>query len=470
MAIPSGLVRERTDAALKDTRIFFGAFAKCIVAVVLLGATAVALVPAASCSTDTRQTVRIAATGVLASSQDSRHAAAYTTDGRLASRWIAANGRFPQWVRIDLGTVRQVDTVRLSWPGVGQRKYTYRLRASTNGTSWRAYSPRRPARFLKIIITSCSAKRAWASLREVRVYGPPLAETAQPATPANPSQPPRTTRTVQHLVVPSGTHDVVYENVRFVGGGNGNPDSSGVIEIHGTAYRITFRDCIIETNGDGVGNGVKIVDRGGTVHDILFEGCHIMSQPRMGFECINRPGSRSGGYSNVNLVGCTFEPQGSEAISFDDDSNGKAGQSVIQGCVIKGAGINRDYPWGQGLEINGPTNMTVRDSRFYACRGDIWNLRMSIDAPCGWVFSGNVIDASTRYQSVAMDSTAGCVAAVNIVGGVFSQNSITSAPPGGGVAWLSDCHDMDWRTTTWHDQRGTVYTTPFQVDCSGNLF
>jgi hypothetical protein len=441
------------------------------VAAILLAGVTVGIMPAVSCAAAPRTaSVRLPVVAATASTQHRYHAATRAVDGRRATRWLAANGRYPQWIKLDLGTSCVVDAVRLLWTGAGKRTYAYRARTSLDGIVWRTFSAGRQARFVKITVLRCSVPSAWASLQEVRVLGSPVPQST-PSSPAVPAPDvPRTDRVISHLVLASGTHDVLYENVSFTGGGDGNPDSSGVIEIPGTAYRITFRNCVIASNTDGAGNGVKIVDRGGTVHDITFEGCHFMSQPRMGFECINRPGTRNAGYRAVNLINCTFEPQGAEAISYDDDSAGKAGNSLIQGCTVKGAGLNPDYPWGQGMEINGPTNMTVRNNRFYACRGDIWNLRMQVDSPCGWEFSDNVIDAATKYQSVPMDSDAGCIAASNITGGVFARNSVTSSAPGGGVTWLNDCHDMDWRTTTWYDARGSVYSTPFQVDCSGNMF
>jgi hypothetical protein len=268
-----------------------------------------------------------------------------------------------------------------------------------------------------------------------------------------------------HLVL-NGAHDLTYNNVTFDGAGGGNPDVSGVIEISGSSYNITFVNCTIDPNRDGQGNGVKIVD-GGKVHDVTFQNCHFLSQPRMGFECIGRGGGA--GYARVNVIGCTFEPQGSEAISYDDDS-GYAGSCLISGNLVKGAGINAAFPWGQGLEINGVANMTVSGNTFYACRGDIWNLNGPSGKTCGWVFSGNTIDASVKLQSVAMRSDSDAVCASNVTGGSFSGNSITTAAPGGSVAWLNGCRNMDWRSTTWHDARGASYTTPQQVNCSGNLF
>ena len=284
-------------------------------------------------------------------------------------------------------------------------------------------------------------------------------------TPTPSPTPTAAATTMGHLVL-NGAHDVTYNNVTFDGAGGGNPDVSGVIEISGNSYNITFVNCTIDPNRDGQGNGVKIVD-GGKVHDVTFQNCHFLTQPRMGFECIGR--GSGGGYARVNLIGCTFEPQGSEAISYDDDS-GYAGSCLISGNLVKGAGTNSAFSWGQGFEINGVANMTVSGNTFDACRGDIWNLNGPSGKACGWVFSNNTINAAVKVQSVPMGSSANAVCASNVRGGTFAGNSITSAAPGGGIAWLNGCQSMDWRTTSWHDARGGSYATPQQVNCSGNQF
>ncbi len=427
---------------------------------------------AAAASKGTQQ---LAIKAVRASSHLAGHGVTLAIDGRRGSRWIAASRKYPQWIRVDLGTLHSVDQLKIAWYRAATRTYCYRVQTSRNGKSWQTFASGVWARYVRLRIDRCSVTSSPGSVCELTVLG--ASGSAQQDAPAptpgsNPSQPPSPAKpqTINHLVISSGTHDKVYNNVTFTGGGDGNPSSSGVIEVTGSVYNITFVNCTIEPNADGVGDGVKIVDSGGTVHDITFSNCHFMSQPRMGFECINRPGGKNAGYQQIDLIGCTFEPQGSEAISFDDDSAGAAGNCLLQANVIKGAGINPAYPWGQALEINEPSNMIVAGNTFHAGRGDIWNLRMQTTSDCGWVFSDNVLDASVSMQTVPMDPEANCIIMNGVYGGVFSGNAIASAAPGGGVAWMDDCHGMDWRTTTWHDVRGQLYSTPMQVDCTDDLF
>jgi hypothetical protein len=267
--------------------------------------------------------------------------------------------------------------------------------------------------------------------------------------------------TTSGAVVLNGVHDVTYTNVTFDGAGTGGADSSGVIYIGGGSYNISFIDCTINSNRDGVGDGVKIV--GGDVHDITFDGCHFLTQPRMGFEAIGRSGS---GYQRVNVINSTFEVQGSEAVSYDDDT-GLAGNSTFSGNLVKGGGATTLYPWGQGFELNDVANMTVTANTFYRSRGAIWNLQMARSTPSGWAFQNNVVDATEGTISASADANPVC--AQGIYGGVFSGNVITNQSAWA-VACLSNDHDMDWRTTTWSDARGLSFSTPYQTSCSDNVF
>ncbi len=254
-----------------------------------------------------------------------------------------------------------------------------------------------------------------------------------------------------------GVHDRVYDGVTFDGAGTGGADSSGVIFIGSGCYNITFRNCTIMPNRDGVGNGIKVYSGAGTVHDIRFENCRIMTQPRMGFECIGR----GGGYYNVDVIGCTFEVQGSEVISYDGDG-GSCGSSLVQGNLCKGGGASTKYPWRQGWEVNGVANMTFRDNILYSCGSSGWNCNGPA-GDCGWVFTNNTIDFS--LGTVVGSTDGNPVYMNNVSGGVFANNSITNKLAWR-IAYFSNCRNMDWRGTTWSGPNAT----PYETGSSGNLF
>jgi hypothetical protein len=269
-------------------------------------------------------------------------------------------------------------------------------------------------------------------------------------------------QTINNLAT-NGLTNRYYYNCTFTGGSA----STAVLSFTGTSANLIFDGCTIARGGGW--NGVTINDSGGRIHDITFKNCLFKSQTRMGFECTSRPTSAASQYQRIDITGSTFEPQGNEAVSYDGGA--AAGGCTFSGNVIQGAGNVTSQEFGAGFEINGPTQMTVTNNRIYACRGSLLNLQMHTTAACGWTFTGNVFDASTKIQATPMSSQSQVVLAFNVYGGKFSGNTITSAAPGGSVGYLSGSHDMDWRGNSWRDAGGrSGYATPTQVGCGGNLF
>lgn len=266
-------------------------------------------------------------------------------------------------------------------------------------------------------------------------------------------------KTITNLRIAAGTHDVVYDHVTFKVSRPGR----AVVEIGNACYGIVFRDCLITS---GSWNGVSINDRNGSIHDITFLRCHILRQKRMGLECTSRPVSATAGYHGIQVLSCVFEPQGSEAVSFDGGTG--CVDNVVDSTVIKGAGTNRAQPWGSGFELNGPGRFTFSNNHVYQCRGSLLNLGRHSTGDSGWLFSGNVLDASRHYQKVPMGRLAQVVCADGVWGGTYPANTIISHAPGGGVAWFGDCHGMDWRGTAWKDRRGGLYVRPWQEQGSAN--
>jgi len=271
----------------------------------------------------------------------------------------------------------------------------------------------------------------------------------------------------------NNAHDLVYDSVDFEGKGSGWGDASGLIYIQGASYNITFKNCVIGTNQDGVGNGVKLVDTGAGMHDITFDHCTFKYQPRMGFEVNGRADRSEGGtggksYNNINVTNCTFEASAGEAISYDDDTAGKAnraGTCTVSGNLVKGAGVGNTYQYGQVFEINGNHDMIVTGNTFYAGRDGILNLHMRDTAACGWVFSNNVVDATKVATGITVSGIAQPLYADSVYGGTFAGNTITNLDSWN-IAYITDCHNMDWRTTKWLGPDNL----PYQTGSSGNLF
>ncbi|WP_327251042.1 beta-N-acetylglucosaminidase domain-containing protein [Streptomyces sp. NBC_01244] len=67
------------------------------------------------------------------STLNSARALAYAVDGNSSTRWTSAYSD-PQWLRIDLGVVRQVTGVRLNWEAAYAS--AYQVQVSNDGSSW----------------------------------------------------------------------------------------------------------------------------------------------------------------------------------------------------------------------------------------------------------------------------------------------------------------------------------------------
>jgi hypothetical protein len=125
-------------------------------------------------------------------SDDDGHVPANAVDGKLDTRWSAfGKGQF---LRLDLGTAKPVDKIKIAWYQGDQRSnhfeittaettggaYTSQLKqdsvkGSTALTDY-AIHPANPVRYIRIIIYGNSVND-WASISEVEVWGPGVPST-----------------------------------------------------------------------------------------------------------------------------------------------------------------------------------------------------------------------------------------------------------------------------------------------------
>ncbi|HTU26590.1 MAG TPA: discoidin domain-containing protein, partial [Pirellulales bacterium] len=117
-----------------------------------------------------------------ASSIEPGHDPALAADGKLDTRWCAANEHKPEWWQVDLGAPQHLSGVRLDWEHSGH--YQYRVEGSADDQAWNvladqtqgdgAASVRHPldaagVRYLRVTCTGSAG--GWASLREVAIFG-----------------------------------------------------------------------------------------------------------------------------------------------------------------------------------------------------------------------------------------------------------------------------------------------------------
>jgi len=267
---------------------------------------------------------------------------------------------------------------------------------------------------------------------------PAATEPQQPAplpasSPGNdaPSSPPPTTSTITDLELGSGQSGITYENVRFL---SSRSYQQATVTIT-RASNITFRGCVFEGSA---WNGITINDSGGTVRDITFIDCYVKSSARMGFECTSR-GSETSCYSRVDLRRVTFDPQGSEAISYDGPAVHT--DCTIEDVLIKGSGTRPDlFSWGQGMEINGPRGFLVQDLTMYRTRGSNWNLNGKDSVDMDWTFRNIVVDNTVDHLgSVTRHPDANMICAFNVERSEWIDCTFRNARPGAAAAYLSDC-------------------------------
>ena len=256
----------------------------------------------------------------------------------------------------------------------------------------------------------------------------------------------------------AGAHDLRFDHCTFVGG---RPSEGGVVYLSQPCHDLTFLGCTI---AGGPMDGVTIVDKDGSIHDVRFQGCTFRASRRMGFECISR-GNGNGVYQRISLIGCTFAPQGSEAISFDGPALPAA--CLIDDVLVEGAGTNQAYPWGQGLEINGPTGFAVRRLTILRTRDAMLNLNCRA-ARCDWTFSDCVFDYTRRAQSTATADAARTINAGGMRSAVFTRCTFNAGHVAVDNGWLSDCSDNDFRTSTFLGS-GKRAALTFVGASSGNL-
>ncbi|PRY59631.1 F5/8 type C domain-containing protein [Glycomyces artemisiae] len=162
-----------------------------IAAATAVVAAAAALVPAAAVQAAGGDNLAAGRT-MTASSQTQGYAAANAADGNQGTYWESANGAFPQWIQVDLGSAADVSEVVLELPALPAwqtRTQTIEVRGSADGSSFTTlaaaqgytFNPNSgnsvsidldaaDVRYVRLVVT---ANTGWpaAQISEFEVYG-----------------------------------------------------------------------------------------------------------------------------------------------------------------------------------------------------------------------------------------------------------------------------------------------------------
>ena len=119
-----------------------------------------------------------------ASSYESEHSPSSANDGSPLSRWTAADSGYPQWWRVDLGSVQPLRRVVIRWENSAQWSYQYRIEVSTNDVDYTMVVDQTgrsatgntadllsaSGRYVRVAVTG-QDKNGWASFYECEVFG-----------------------------------------------------------------------------------------------------------------------------------------------------------------------------------------------------------------------------------------------------------------------------------------------------------
>ena len=245
----------------------------------------------------------------------------------------------------------------------------------------------------------------------------------------------------------SGANYTTASNCAFVGG---HATTDGLVNFKVPCHHITLTDCNI---GSGPVNGMTLYDGGvgGTLHDILFDGCTWESSARMSFECLGR--GSAGIYQDINMNNCLFKPAGDQAISYD--GGGFATNCALTDVTIQGAGNQAGASYGNALEFNGPSGFTVTRMTVYRVRNHMLNANRHSVAGCGWTFTDCVFDYTTKLQTV--DTVNGYVLALNTAGdaahsvnyATFTGCTINAADKANNTAYFNYSSYNTFTNCTW---------------------
>ena len=148
-----------------------------------------------------RERVNLASGKTMTASSEQRdqnNLLGMAVDGKRATRWCASGGGFPQWLAVDLGSEQEIHGVGIDWES-DSAKYTYNVQVSLDGVKYDTLCQSEPegilgrladhpiekriARFVKVTCSKASPG-AWASIRELKVFGAGTVEVSNaPAVP-----------------------------------------------------------------------------------------------------------------------------------------------------------------------------------------------------------------------------------------------------------------------------------------------
>jgi len=195
-------------------------------------------------------------------------------DGNFTTRWAAADGTYPQWWRVDLGSIQPITNAVITWFSSSSRAYKYTIDVSNDDTNYTTVvnntgnttfgnttnNLSATNRYVRITVTGTTASGGFASFYECQIYGgaalPPSAPTSLVATAGDAV----VNLTWVQSVSPGITTNKVYRSTAGSGGPYGLVASlaattfytdTAVVDGSNYFYTVTA----VATNGESVRSG-----------------------------------------------------------------------------------------------------------------------------------------------------------------------------------------------------------------------
>ncbi len=122
---------------------------------------------------------------VLASTQEGWNPAENAVDGLAITRWAASSGSYPNWLRVDLGSVCEISRVNINWFDPENRSYKYKIETSNDDVNYEVVVDQTErveignssdpvdvsARYLRVTVTGGQGSPSFSELQVFGVEG-----------------------------------------------------------------------------------------------------------------------------------------------------------------------------------------------------------------------------------------------------------------------------------------------------------
>ncbi len=468
----------------------------------------------------TKENLALGKPATASSFQDDSRWPGAAVDGEPDSRWCAADGSTPQWLRVDLGRPETLTGCRIAWEA-NEGSYQFRVEGSPDGKEWSTlHDATKPAagpapsrirfdaksvRHVRLTVTGLSEGQ-WASLFEFEVYGtqPAPAITAKKVT--TDSQ-----NVLKDIKVPPGFEATVFAappDVHYPTCLAATPDGEVFVGIdeNGSLDAKTERGRVVrcvDTDGDGKADQFNVFATMDSPRGLIWDAgtLYVLHPPTLSaFRDTNGDGTADRSEVLVSGIGFDLKHRGADHTTngirlgidgFIYVAVGDYGFVKAQGkdgdpLQMLGGGVVRVRTDGTGLAIVSRGQRNIYDvaidpkmnlfTRDNTNDGDGWDVRLSYVVPSGNYGYPSLFKRFTNETLLPLADYGGG----SPCGSIFLQepgfpagfgDTLYTCEWGRGAVFM---HPMTPKGATFEAKQETFITIPrptdMDVDGSGRIF